>query len=84
MPIIDAQVHAYERDRPGRPWAATLAGPPEVTGSDMVAAMDAVGVDGAVLVSPYTMYRYDASYALEVYAGHPGRFCLVQPVDPQD
>ncbi len=84
MPIIDAQVHAYERDRPGRPWAATLAGPPEVTGSDMVAAMDAVGVDGAVLVSPYTMYRYDASYALEVYAAHPGRFCLVKPVDPQD
>ncbi|MCY3981963.1 MAG: amidohydrolase family protein, partial [Alphaproteobacteria bacterium] len=40
--------------------------------------------DGAVLVSPYTMYRYDASYALEVYAAHPGRFCLVKPVDPQD
>ena len=65
MPIIDAQVHAYERDRPGRPWVGTLAGPPEVTGSDMVAAMDAVGVDGAVLVSPYSMYRYDASYALQ-------------------
>ena len=84
MPIIDAQVHAYERDHPGRPWAGTLAGPPEVTGSDMVAAMDAVGVDGAVLVSPYTMYRYDASYALQVYAEHPGRFCLVKPVDPED
>jgi hypothetical protein len=24
----------------------------------MVAAMDAVGVDGALLVSPFTMYRY--------------------------
>ena len=84
MPIIDAQVHAYERDRPGRPWAGTLAGPPEVTGSDMVAAMDAVGVDGAVLVSPYSMYRYDASYALDVHAAHPGRFCLVKPVDPED
>ncbi|MCY3753912.1 MAG: amidohydrolase family protein [Alphaproteobacteria bacterium] len=84
MPIIDAQVHAYERDRPGRPWAGTLAGPAEVTGSDMVAAMDAVGVDGAVLVSPYSMYRYDESYALQVYAGHPGRFCLVKPVDPED
>ncbi|MCY3670902.1 MAG: amidohydrolase [Alphaproteobacteria bacterium] len=84
MPIIDAQVHAYERDRPGRPWAGTLAGPAEVTGSDMVAAMDAVGVDGAVLVSPYSMYRYDESYALQVYAGNPGRFCLVKPVDPED
>lgn len=84
MLTIDAQVHAYERDHPGRPWVATLAGPPEVTGDDMVAAMDAVGVDGALLVSPYTMYRYDASYALEVYAKHPGRFGLIKPVDPAD
>ena len=84
MQIIDAQVHAYERDHPGRPWAGTLAGPAEVTGSDMVAAMDAVGVGGAVLVSPYTMYRYDESYALQVYAENPGRFCLVKPVDPEE
>ena len=84
MAIIDAQVHAYEKDHPGRPWSAVLAGPPEVTGDDMVAAMDAVGVDGALLVSPYTMYRYDASYALDVYAAHPGRFALIKPVDPGD
>ena len=45
MVIIDAQVHAYERDHPGRPWAAHLQGPPEVSGDDMVAAMDEVGVD---------------------------------------
>ena len=50
----------------------------------MVAAMDAVGVDGAVLVSPFTMYGYDASYALEVHRQHPGRFGLVKPVDPSD
>jgi predicted TIM-barrel fold metal-dependent hydrolase len=46
--------------------------------------MDAVGVDGAVLVSPFSMYRYDASYALEVFAAHPTRFRLVRPVDPTD
>ena len=50
----------------------------------MVAAMDAVGVDGALLVSPFAMYRYDASYALEVHAKHPGRFGLIKPVDPSD
>jgi L-fuconolactonase len=50
----------------------------------MVAAMDAVGVDGAILVSPFSMYRYDASYALEVSAVHPDRFRLVKPVDPTD
>jgi L-fuconolactonase len=81
---IDAQVHAYDRDNPSRPWAAVLTGPPEVTGDNMVAAMDAVGVDGAVLVSPFTMYRYDASYVLSVHAAHPGRFALIKPVNPGD
>jgi L-fuconolactonase len=84
MLTIDAQVHAYERNHPGRPWVGVLRGPPEVTGDQMVAAMDAVGVDGALLVSPFSMYRYDASYALEVYAAHPGRFGLIKPVDPGD
>jgi predicted TIM-barrel fold metal-dependent hydrolase len=84
MVIIDAQVHAYERNHRGRPWADVLHGPPEVTGDDMVAAMDAVGVDGALLVSPFTMYRYDASYAIDVHAAHPGRFGLIKPVDPAD
>ncbi|HUN42377.1 MAG TPA: amidohydrolase family protein [Acetobacteraceae bacterium] len=84
MPVIDVQVHCYERDHSGRPWASTLQGPPEVTGDQMVAAMDEVGVDGALLVSPYAMYRYDASYALEVYAKHPGRFGLIKPVDPSN
>ncbi len=82
-PIIDSQVHSYERDRPERPWIGFLQGPDEVTGDDMVAAMDAVGVDGALLISPFSMYRYDASYALEVYAKHPGRFGLIKPFDPQ-
>ena len=84
MPIFDAQVHAYERNHPGRPWICTLHGPAEVTGDQMVAAMDEVGVDGAVLVSPFSMYRYDASYACEVFAKHPTRFRLVKPVDPTD
>lgn len=82
MLIIDAQVHAYERNRPDRPWHAVLMGPPEVTGDQMVAAMDSAGVDGAILVSPLTMYRYDASYALEVHKQHSARFALVKPVDP--
>ncbi|MDA0364778.1 MAG: amidohydrolase family protein [Chloroflexi bacterium] len=84
MAILDAQVHAYERDHPGRPWTAVLHGPPEATGDQMVAAMDEVGVDGALLVSPFTMYQYDASYALEVYARHPTRFRLIKPVDSTD
>lgn len=84
MAIIDAQVHCYERDKPERPWHAVLPGPPEVTGADMVASMGAVGVDGGILVSPYTMYRFDASYALEVHKQFPGKFGLVKPLDSTD
>ena len=80
---IDSQVHAYERNRPERPWVGFLRGPDEVTGDDMVAAMDAVGVDGALLVSPFSLYRYDASYVLEVYGKHPGKFGLIKPFDPR-
>jgi hypothetical protein len=69
MPIPDSQVHAYERNYPGRPWIGTLTGPEEVTADQMVAAIDEAGVDGAILVSPFSMYRYDASYALELFAG---------------
>jgi L-fuconolactonase len=84
MLIVDAQVHAYERNHPGRPWHKVLTGPPEVTGDQMVAAMNAAGVDAAILVSPFTMYRYDASYALDVRKRHPDRFALVKAVDPTD
>ena len=84
MPIVDAQVHAYERDHPGRPWLRVLPGPPHVTGEELVAAMDDVGVDGALLVSPFTLYGFDASYALRVYAAHADRFALIRPVDPGD
>ncbi len=80
---IDSQVHAYERNHPERPWSGFLQGPDEVTGDDMVAAMDAVGVDGALLISPFSLYRYDASYVLDVYAKHPDRFGVIRPFDAQ-
>ncbi len=82
MPIIDAQLHAYERDRPERPWHKALTGPPEATGEETVDILDKAGVDGAILVSAFTMYRYDASYAVAVRNRYPDRFALVRPVDP--
>ncbi len=84
MPTIDVQVHCYERDHPGRPWHAVLAGPPEVTGPDMIKAMDEVGVDGALLISVYAMYKWDASYAVAVRKQFPDRFALIKPVDSND
>lgn len=84
MPIIDAQVHAYEANTPARRWVGHLAGPPEVTGDQMVAAMDEVGVHGALLVSPYSLYRFDPSYAQHVHSVHERRFALIKPVNTQD
>ena len=84
MTIIDSQVHAYEANTPKRPWHSVPNWPDHVTGDEMVAAMDKVGVDGAIFISPFSMYRYDASYAVEVQRAHPGRFALVKPVDPDD
>ncbi len=80
--ITDSQVHCYEMDTPERPWQGFLQGPKHATGEDMVKAMDDVGVDRALLISPSSLYGYDASYALEVYAKYPDRFALIKPFDP--
>src|SRR6266550_3257756 len=84
MTIIDSQVHPYEANTPKRPWHSVPNWPDHVTGDEMVVAMDKVGVDGAIFISAFSMYRYDASYAVEVQRAHPGRFAIVKPVDPDD
>src|SRR5262250_265668 len=84
MTIIDAQVHAYAANTPERPWKNVPNWPPHVTGDEMVAAMDKVGVDGAIFVAAFSLYGYDPSYAIEVQAKHPGRFGIVKPVNPDD
>jgi L-fuconolactonase len=84
MLVIDSQVHTYEANTPARPWHTVPNWPAHVTGDEMVAALDAVGVDGAILVSPFMLYRYDASYAVQAQRAHPGRFAIVKPVDPDD
>ena len=89
MTIIDAQVHAYDANTSERPWQLSPGAPAyhfhdHVTGDEVVEAMDRVGVDGAILVSPISMYQYDASYAVEVQRAHPGRFGIVKPIDSDD
>jgi hypothetical protein len=46
--VIDAQVHAYAANTSERPWHSIPNWPAHVTGDEMVAAMDKVGVDGAI------------------------------------
>jgi L-fuconolactonase len=55
MTIIDSQVHAYEANTPKRPWHTVPNWPDHVTGDEMVAAMDKVGVDGAIFISAFSM-----------------------------
>ena len=82
--IIDAQVHAYAANTPERPWHSVPNWPPHVTGDEMVAAMNKVGVDGAIYISPFSMYQYDGSYAVGVQKAHPDKFALIKPVNPDD
>src|SRR5262245_34147411 len=80
----DSQVHAYEANTPKRPWHSVPNWPPHVTGDEMVAAMDKVGVDGAIFISAFSLYQYDASYAVEVAKKHADRLAIVKPVDAGD
>src|SRR5271156_2982032 len=84
MAITDSQVHVYEANTLKRPWHSVPNWPAHVTGDEMVAAMDKVGVDGAIFISAFSMYQYDASYAVEVARAHPNRMAIVKPVDPDD
>jgi L-fuconolactonase len=84
MMIIDSQVHAYDANTPQRPWKTKPNWPDHVTGDEMVAAMDKLGIDGAIFISAFSIYGYDSSYAVEVQQKHPDRFGIVKPVDPDD
>lgn len=52
--IVDAQVHLWDEDRPGRPWpeGASSDGHRRLTADELVAEMDVAGVDRVVLVPP--------------------------------
>ncbi|HZP79760.1 MAG TPA: amidohydrolase family protein [Pseudolabrys sp.] len=84
MPVIDSQIHAYEANTPKRPWRNTPNWPASATGDETVAAMDKLGIDGAIFISAFSLYGYDASYAVEVQRAHPSRFAIVKPVNPDD
>jgi predicted TIM-barrel fold metal-dependent hydrolase len=76
--IIDSQVHVYDSSWPG---ARKTTGLLEVDGKDMVAAMERVGVDRAMIVSSWGGYRADTSFAESVFRHYPDRFRLIAPID---
>ena len=61
MAIIDSQVHVYEANTPKRPWHNAPNSAAHVTGDEMVAATDKVGVEGASLKHAFSRNRDEAS-----------------------
>lgn len=85
MKVIDAQVHVWGADTPARPWPG--GGNPKPhraepwTAAELIAGMDAAGVDAAVIVPPgWEGERNDL--ALAAAADYPGRFAVMGRFDP--
>jgi predicted TIM-barrel fold metal-dependent hydrolase len=87
MLITDAQVHIWEADSPARPWPKGPSRPTQepqkpngYSAEEMLAEMDAAGVDRAVLVPP-TYVGEGNETALEVAQQYPKRFAIMGRFD---
>jgi L-fuconolactonase len=89
LEIVDAQIHSWEA-KPSYPWnPGHRAGEEAVPYEAVLAAMNAVGVDAAILhtpedyheVLPSGIIKYYDNYAWEAIAKHPDRFAAVGHVD---
>src|SRR6266700_2173727 len=86
--ITDAQVHIYELDRPESPWPKEpdRSKPPakhsaSFSPEEMLGAMEATGVDRAVIVPPAWAGENNGP-ALNAAARYPGRFAVMGRLDP--
>lgn len=86
--ITDAQVHIYEPDTPGQPWprepgrtSPPARHPQSFSAEQMLGAMEAVGVDRAVIVPPAWAGENNGP-ALAAAARYPGRFAVMGRLDP--
>ncbi|MBX6748705.1 MAG: amidohydrolase [Micromonosporaceae bacterium] len=88
MSIIDIHPHVIAADTaryPLAPLGGTVSGwaaSRPVTTEQLLALMDANGVDKAVLVQASTAYGYDNSYVADSSAAHPDRLLAVGCFDP--
>lgn len=83
--LVDAHVHVASADEVRHPRNPTGAGSDwwrhESGVEQLVANLDAAGVDRAVVVQAVGAYGYDCTYAAEVVAASGGRLALVGAVD---
>jgi predicted TIM-barrel fold metal-dependent hydrolase len=97
--IVDTHVHVVSDDRKTYPQVADGAhgadapsvrdiGQPEwppLTGEQLVADMDACGIDRALLVQTYFTYHFDNRYMIDCARRWPGRFesvCVIDQLAP--
>jgi L-fuconolactonase len=85
--VVDSHAHVIADDPryPFAPRQGTLpAWLPErhQTAEKLLAAMDASGVDQAVLVQYASVHGYDCTYVLDTATAHPDRFVAVCAIDP--
>jgi L-fuconolactonase len=83
--IVDTHIHPLSDDPvryptsppPGPDWYQGL----HFTGDECLEQMALAGVDQMVLVSAYSLYGYDNSFAADLAREHPGRFVGVCRID---
>jgi predicted TIM-barrel fold metal-dependent hydrolase len=86
MLVTDAQVHIWENDRADRPWPTESRVTPHretaLEAEEMLAEMDRVGVDRAVIVPPSWIGENNAT-GLEAAAAYPARLAVMGRFDPE-
>ena len=83
MLIVDSQVHIWAASTPERPWPARHAPhrPQPFSADDLLAEMNAAGVDAVIIVPPgWEGDRNDLG--LEAARLHPTRFAVMGRLDP--
>jgi predicted TIM-barrel fold metal-dependent hydrolase len=84
MAITDAQVHIWDPETPERPWPRPLRTTPQkpngFTAAEMIAEMDAAGVDRTVIV-PTALVGERNDEAFAAVAKYPGRFAIMGRFD---
>ncbi len=93
--MIDSHIHFVAPDSPEYPWLPvphTAFGPnsPHVVdwwigqpfdGESVLELIGSVGIQRAVAVQPYSVYRYDNRYATDLARDYPGRITAIVALD---
>lgn len=79
--IVDTHVHVVTEDVARYPKREGAYGWPQLTGEMLLATMDQLGIDRALLVQAFFTYGNDNRYAVDVARAHPDRFRAVVVLD---